>query len=146
MNSIKNDIFFKHPEHKRALLNLEFKLIEAKASDPLSLIHKIYQELTKNEAYIIYNEPKKNDQKVTLGSRAKVQSPSESYSVDIVGIKELGTDEKTEYCEPSSPIAQIILGKKIGETVTLHTTILTIIDIDQEAVKNNLQKQLDNYQ
>ncbi len=145
MNSIENNFFFKHPQHKRAILDIEFKLIEAKALDPLSSTTKIYQELIENNAYIIYDEPKKNAEKITLGSRAKIQSPNESYTVDIVGIKELGTDLETGYCEPSSPIAQIILGKKIGEVVTLRTTLLTIVDIDQEVIGNNLQKQLDEY-
>ncbi len=150
MKSLNNYQFFNHINDKYPLLDFELQLAEKKILDPL-VDHNlllIIDKILRYQNYQTYKAPKINYPVVTLGSRVAIKTSDDNYTVDIVGIKELGQNNETEYCTPSSPIAKAVIGKQIGETalLTIHKPIeIKIISIDQTSVQDDLKKQLASY-
>lgn len=130
------------------ILTLEKDLAEKKIKEeniPENIKHYLEQIL--KSTLELHAGP--NDSKVvTLGSLATIKSYDDEYMIAIVGIPELGSVPSTDYCRPTSPIAQAIMNWKEGDIVKLTVAgaekEITIKQIDQTSVINNILDQLNN--
>lgn len=94
--------------------------------------------LLASRSSIVVEPPSLDETRVTLGSIVKLQQGREKYWLAIVGIATLyPTNLDAELCSVKAPLAQAIIGKKVGDTasVTLYGAVqpLEILEIDQES-------------
>lgn len=97
---------------------------------------------------IVVEPPDLDSESVSLGSAVGVRQGSDRYTLVIVGIATLFPPSNDhEYCSLASPIAQELIGGRIGSIVKVdlesRQSILEILSIDQSKIRYLLENSAD---
>jgi transcription elongation GreA/GreB family factor len=103
-------------------------------------------KLIKAREATIVDEPGAETEVVSIGTSVVIVQGNDQYELTIVGLSILfESDNDHQFCSLASPIAQALIGGKIGSSATVllgeQEQVLTITGIDQTKVSELIMQQ-----